>query len=237
MLQESLERYPSIRCARNKQKTVLSDNTTKTRVLFIFFLASRVRFNLPMGSSQGIPNLPSPGEFHRSASSPHSLYALGHEGGSQIFNVPSSRSDEKIGDHHRDVLPPFAPTPEHYEEELPENVALRESKLLKEASLRGRDHLVHIICRALTHCNRDLLWHRLLVGETEDEERDGGKKSRRKSVMRKSSSETSLKQSWAKTLDSLNPGADQVQSILFIKNSFYESPYTVGKGWWNNVSI
>lgn len=190
-----------------------------------------------MGSSQGIPNLPSPGEFHRSASSPHSLYALGHEGGSQIFNVPSSRSDEKIGDHHRDVLPPFAPIPEHSEEELPENVALRESKLLKEASLRGRDHLVHIICRALTHCNRDLLWHRLLVGETEDEERDGGKKSRRKSVMRKSSSETSLKQSWAKTLDSLNPGADQVQSILFIKNSFYESPYTVGKGWWNNVSI
>lgn len=37
MLQESLERYPSIRCARNKQKTILSGNTTKTRVLFIFF--------------------------------------------------------------------------------------------------------------------------------------------------------------------------------------------------------
>ena len=37
MLQESLERYPSIRCARNKQKTILSGNTTKTRFLFIIF--------------------------------------------------------------------------------------------------------------------------------------------------------------------------------------------------------
>ena len=140
---------------------------------------------------------------------------MGHEVSSKILNVTSSRSDEKIGDYHRNVLPPTAPIPEHYEEELPENVALPESTLLKEASLRGRDHLVHIICRAQTHCNRDLLWHRLLAGETGDEEKDGGKKSRRKSVMRKSNSETSLKQSWAKSLDTLSPGADQVQSTQF----------------------
>lgn len=191
-------------------------------------IASRVRFNLPTGSSQGIPSLPSLGEFHRSASSPHSLYALGHEVSSKILNVTSSRSDEKIGDYHRNVLPPTAPIPEHYEEELPENVALPESTLLKEASLRGRDHLVHIICRAQTHCNRDLLWHRLLAGETGDEEKDGGKKSRRKSVMRKSNSETSLKQSWAKSLDTLSPGADQMSPSRLTFEDFKQLLSVVG---------
>ncbi|KAJ7386497.1 KICSTOR complex protein szt2 [Desmophyllum pertusum] len=165
---------------------------------------SHVRFTVPSSDSSGflVPYLPSPGEFHKSASSPH----LGYEGGSQIFNVTASHSNENIAAQRRVSLPLAA----NYEESLPENVSQRESRLLTEAFLRARDHLVHIACRAQTHCNRDLLWHRLLAGEPEEEEKDGAKKTRRKSVIRKSNSELSLmKQSWMKSIETLNPGAEQ----------------------------
>ena len=183
----------------------------KSRVLFPL-LGSRVRFTVPSSDSSGfpVPYLPSPGEFHKSASSPHSLFALGYEGGSQIFNVTASHSDESIAEQRRVSLPLAA----NYEESLPENVSQRESRLLTEAFLRARDHLVHIACRAQTHCNRDLLWHRLLAGEPEEEEKDGAKKTRRKSVIRKSNSELSLmKQSWMKSIETLNPGAEQVKFL------------------------
>ncbi|KAL9950647.1 hypothetical protein ACROYT_G043176 [Oculina patagonica] len=155
---------------------------------------SRVRFTLPSSSSSGslgVLNPPSPGEFHRSASSPHSLFTLGNDNGSQVFNFHASRSDENIAEQRRDSLPTLLPLPANYEESSPDNASQRESRLLTEAFNRARDHLVHIACRAQTHCNRDLLWHRLLVGETEEEEKDRAKRMRRKSVMRKSNSEAS----------------------------------------------
>ena len=177
-------------------------------------LGSRVRFILPSSSSSGslgVPNPPSPGEFHRSASSPHSLFTLGNEnGGSQVFKIAPSRSDENIADQRRDSLPTLLPLAANYEESSPDDVSQRESSLLTEAYKRARDHLVHIACRAQTHCNRDLLWHRLLAGESEEEGKDGAKKTRRKSVMRKSNSELSLKQSRMKSLDPLDPGTEQV---------------------------
>ena len=180
-------------------------------------LGSRVRFILPSSSSSGslgIPNPPSPGEFHRSASSPISLFALGHENGSQVFNITASHSDENIAELRRDSLPTLLPLPVNYEDSSSDNASQRESRLLTEAFQRARDHLLHIACRAQTHCNRDLLWHRLLAGESEEEEKDGAKKTRRKSVMRKSNSELSLKQSWMKGLDPLNPEDEQVTSVI-----------------------
>jgi len=84
--------------------------------------------------------------------------------------------------------------------------------MLNEAFLRARGHLVHVVCRAQTHCNRDLLWHRLLAGGTGEEEKDGGKRGRRRSEVRRSGSDYSLKLTGMKGLDTLYPGADQVTS-------------------------
>ena len=110
-------------------------------------------------------------------------------------------------------FPTLLPIPTKYEESSVDDSSQRESRLLTEAFERTRNHVMRIACRAQTHCNRDLLWHRLYAGEAEEEERDGAKKARRKSTMRKSSSESSLKQSWMKSVDSLNPGIEQVESL------------------------
>ena len=186
--------------------------------IFISLLGSRVRFTLPsnsLGESLGAPKPSSPGDFHRSASTPHSLYAMGCENSSQFFHVTSSRSDENIAEQHVESLPTLLPLPAKYEESSVDDSSQRESRLLTEAFQRARDHLQRIACRAQTHCSRDLLWHRLFAGETEEEEKDGAKKSRRKSTVRKSSSESSLRQSWMKSVDSLNPGIEQVEFLRF----------------------
>lgn len=173
---------------------------------------SRVRFTLPSnssGESLGSLNPSSPGEFHRSASTPHSLFTMGYENSSQFFHVTSSRSDENIAEQRMESLPTLLPLPAKYEESSVDDSSQRETRLLTEAFQRARDHLMRIACRAQTHCNRDLLWHRLFAGETEEEEKDASKKTRRKSTIRKSSSESSLKQSWVKSYDSLSPGIEQ----------------------------
>lgn len=136
---------------------------------------------------------------------------MGYENGSQVFNVTSSRSDENIAEQRMESLPTLLPLPANYEESTVDDSSQRESRLVTEAFQRARDHLMRIACRAQTHCNRDLLWHRLFAGETEEEEKDGAKKTRKKNVMRKSGSESSLKQSWMKSFDLLNLGAEQVQ--------------------------
>ena len=140
---------------------------------------------------------------------------MGYENSSQFFHVTSSRSDENIAEQRMESLPTLLPLPAKYEESSVDDSFQRESKLLTEAFQRARDHLMRIACRAQTHCNRDLLWHRLFAGETEEEEKDGAKKTRRKSTVRKSSSESSLKQSWMKSFDSLSPGIEQVESLCF----------------------
>lgn len=140
---------------------------------------------------------------------------MGYENCSQFFNVTSSRSDENIADQRMESLSTLLPLPAKYEESSVDDSSQRETMLLTEAFQRARDHLMRIACRAQTHCNRDLLWHRLFAGETEEEEKDVAKKARRRSSMRKSSSESSLKQSWMKSYDSLNPGAEQVESLWF----------------------
>lgn len=138
---------------------------------------------------------------------------MGYESGCQVFNVTSSRSDENIAEQRWESLQTLLPLPANYEESSVDDSSQRETRLLTEAFQRARDYLMRIACRAQTHCNRDLLWHRLFAGETEEDEKDGGKKTRKKSVIRKSGSESSLKQSWMKSFDSLNPGAEQVESL------------------------
>jgi len=174
---------------------------------------SRVRFTLPSSSSSGslagLFNPPSPGEFHRSASSPHSLFTLGNDSGFHFPNVIQSHSDENIAEQRSGSNVSFTQALATYEGVSPENVSQRESRMLNEAFLRARGHLVHVVCRAQTNCNRDLLWHRLLAGGTGEEEKDGGKRGRRRSEVRRSGSDYSLKLTGMKGLDTLYPGADQ----------------------------
>jgi len=141
---------------------------------------------------------------------------MGYENSSPFFNVASSRSDENIAEQRMESLPTLLPLPTNYEESSVDDSSQRESRLLTEAFQRARDHLMRIACRAQTHCSRDLLWHRLFAGETEEEEKDGTKKARRKSTIRKSSSESSLKQSWMKSVDSLNPRIEQVEFLWLL---------------------
>ena len=62
-----------------------------------------------------------------------------------------------------------------YEGSLCDSVSEKEFRLITEAYQRARVHLVHVVCRAQTHCSRDMLWHRLLVGGIGEEEKDGTK--------------------------------------------------------------
>ena len=188
---------------------------------FLQLTGSRVRFTLPSSSSSGslagFINSSSPGEFHRSASSPHSLFALGNETGFQFPNsIIQSRSDENIGEQRSGSNVSFIQALATYESSLSDSVSQKETRLLTEAFQRARVHLVHEVCRAQTHCNRDMLWHRLLLGGTGEEEKDATKKSRRRSEMRRSGSDVNLKLNWMKSLDTLYPGAEQVtwQEIL-----------------------
>lgn len=183
--------------------------------IFYFFTGSRVRFTLPSSSSSGslagFMNPPFPGEFHRSASSPHSLFILGSDSGFQFSNVTSSRSDENIAEQRSGSNTSFTQALNSYENASSENASRKETRLLTEVYNRALIHLVHVVCRAQTHCSRDLLWRRLLVGGTGEEEKDGGRKGRRKSEVRRSESDYSLK-NWMKGLDSYS-GAEKVAEI------------------------
>ena len=171
---------------------------------------SRVRFTLPSSSSSGsltgFVNPPSPGEFHRSASSPHSLNTLGSDSGFQFPIFNSSRSVERIAEKRSGSAQELTTN----ENASSDNVSQKESRLLTEAFNLARVHLVHVVCRAQTHCSRDLLWHRLFAGGTGEEEKDGGKRGRRRSEVRRSGSDYSLKASWMKGFDALCPWTEQV---------------------------
>ena len=174
----------------------------------------RVRFTLPSSSSSGslggFINSSFAGEFHRSASSPHSLFALGNnESG---FQFPAAfaplRSGENIMEQrsgsNRSLAVPS------YEGSLCDSVSEKEFRLITEAFQRARVHLVHVVCRAQTHCSRDMLWHRLLIGGIGEEEKDGTKKGRKRSEVRRSGSDYNVKAHWMKGLVTLYPGAEQV---------------------------
>ena len=210
---------------RPKPVTVVTalDRHNKTRLTCFYLVqpaGSRVRFTLPSsgssGSLAGFINPPSPGEFHRSASSPHSLFILGNESGFQFPNVTQSSSDENIAEQRSGSNLSFTQALASYENASSDNVSQRESRLLTEAFQRARVHLVHVVCRAQTHCNRDLLWHRLLVGGTGEEEKDGGRKGRRRSEVRRSGSDFNVKLNWMKGLDTFYPGAERVSWNLCV---------------------
>lgn len=137
---------------------------------------------------------------------------MGNDSGFHFPNVIQSRSDENIAEQRSGSNVSFTQALATYEGASPENVSQRESGMMNEAFQRARGHLVHVVCRAQTHCNRDLLWHRLLAGGTGEEEKDGGKRGRRRSEVRRSGSDYSLKLTGMKGLDTLYPGADQVTS-------------------------
>lgn len=160
---------------------------------------SRVRFTLPNTASSGhlseTVTSASPGEFHRSASSPHSLFLLGSESSVQYPNM-TSFSEENI-----------------VERSAFDNACHRESNLLTEAFNRAHDHLVHVVCRAQAHCNRDLLWQRLLVGGTGREERESGRRGRRRSEVSRTGSDASVKLKWIKAVEALKLASDQVTFV------------------------
>lgn len=160
---------------------------------------SRVRFNLPSTATGGhfseFMTPPSPGEFHRSASSPHSLFILGSDSSLQYSNLTSSLSEEHI-----------------VEQSAVNNESQRETKLLNAAFNLAHDYLVHVVCRAQSHCNRDLLWHRLLVGGTGEEEKDVGKRGRRRSEVKRSGSDLSVKLKWMKAIEGVILASDQKSS-------------------------
>ena len=187
-------------------------------MIYRLFTGSRVRFTLPSSSSSGsltgFINPPSPGEFHRSASSPHSLNILGSESGFQFPMFNSSRSQELIAEKRSGSAQELTSS----ENTSSDNVSQREFRLLTEAFNRARVHLVHVVCRAQTHCNRDLLWHRLFVGGTGEEEKDAGKRGRRRSEVRRSGSDYSVKGNWMKGLDALCPGTEQVYFQVCVFN-------------------
>ena len=97
-----------------------------------------------------------------------------------------------------------------YEGSLWDSVSEKEFRLTTEAFQRARVHLVHVVCRAQTHCSRDMLWHRLLIGGIGEEEKDGTKKARKRSEVRRSGSDYNGKAHWMKGLVTLYPGAEEV---------------------------
>ena len=97
-----------------------------------------------------------------------------------------------------------------YEGSLCDSVSEKEFRFITEAYQRARVHLVHVVCRAQTLCSRDMLWHRLLIGGIGEEEKDGTKKGRKRSEVRRSGSDYNVKAHWMKGLVTLYPGAEEV---------------------------
>ena len=176
----------------------------------------RIKFTIPSSASSSQLStdiLPSSTGFHRSASSPHSLYAMGSDSGGVFAHPSSSLFNDNIKEHRRESLP--APSSFTSSTDGSSNVKLsqREVRLLTEAYLRARDHLVHVVCRAQTHCNRDLLWHRLFAGGPGEEEKDGPRKGRRRSDVKKAGLDLTANGNWKKSFDGTD--LEDVQVRIF----------------------
>ncbi|XP_048580524.1 KICSTOR complex protein SZT2 isoform X3 [Nematostella vectensis] len=118
--------------------------------------------------------------FHRSASTPHSLYQLAANP-SRLPGGALYHSEEDIAVKKKSM----SLSPRSQSASLLSTLDGRtnhELALLTDASNRAHDHLLHVVCRAQSHSKRDVLWYRLLSAGTGE---GGDGKKRRKSEFRR----------------------------------------------------